>query len=697
MEFKQFKEAMQQQAEKVFQGVEVLFETEVGKDDLWNLYLDSFPEGTNEIYRERREFDCSACKQFIRAFGNVVSIKNNEVVSIWDFEVNHPTYTPVVTALSSFVKSAAVKDVFITKEAKFGVDANKELGEDGTVRTWEHFYLQLPKKFVSKSSKSEAALAGEYRDIRNVFKRSLEEISQEATETILELIAQKSLYKGEEWQGVLEKFLALQKEYQTVTNKENYCWAKSVEVGGAVGKIRNHSIGTLLMDVSEGMDLDEAVRRYEKIVAPTNYKRPKAIFTKKMVEQAKKTVEELGLSDSLGRRFATINDITVNNILFANKDAHKQMAGDVFDEMSQEVSVNPKKFNKVEEISIDDFVNNVIPKATKIELLLENKHTPNLVSLIAPQNQDAPTMFKWNNNFSWAYNGNITDSMKERVKAAGGRVDGVLRFTHSWNYEGMRNGSLMDLHVFLPGSTQRHNIRGGKEIHDNYGNSERVGWNHRKHIPSQGVQDVDYVNIAPPGYIPIENITFPTMDRLKEGVYIFKIHNWEARHPNDGGFKAEIAFGGQEYRFERKAPLEHKEWITLARVELQKGEFKILEMMENDVTPINVWGLPTNQFHPVSVCMYSPNYWDGQKGVGHRHYFFVLKGCKTEDQPNGFFNEFLKEELMPHKRVFEALGGKMKVEASDNQLSGVGFSSTKRNSIVCKVEGSFTRTLKINF
>lgn len=31
-----------------------LFEVAIDKDALWNLYLDSFPEGTNSMYRKRR-------------------------------------------------------------------------------------------------------------------------------------------------------------------------------------------------------------------------------------------------------------------------------------------------------------------------------------------------------------------------------------------------------------------------------------------------------------------------------------------------------------------------------------------------------------------------------------------------------------------------------------------------------------------
>ena len=61
------------------------------------------------------------------------------------------------------------------------------------------------------------------------------------------------------------------------------------------------------------------------------------------------------------------------------------------------------------------------------------------------------------------------------------------------------------------------------------------------------------------------------------------------------------------------------------------------------------------------------------------------------------YNEFLDNSLNTHRKVFEVLAGKMKCPVSKEQLSGVGFSSTQRNELICKVAGSFTRTLKIKF
>ena len=489
-----------------------LFEVNVDKDEMWNLYLDSFPAGTNKIYRERREHDCSCCRQFIKTVGNAVVIKDNKVTTIWDFESNDDTYQPVLNALSTFIKSHVVSDIYVSKFKKIGTMQNYEEMENGRMHEWSHFFLELPDKFVDRSSRSEGDIKGSFRDTRNVFKRSLDEIDMDSLDTILELITSNTLYKGEEWKGALTEFRKYKAEYDKLTTdeeKNNYAWEQSVKVGIAIGRIRNHSIGTLLVNVSEGMDLDTAVRKYEQIVAPSNYKRPKEIFTKKMLKDAKKTITELGYMDSLGRRFATLDDITVNNILFSNKDSAKRISGmdDIFGEMEREVASNPKKFSKVEEIAVGKFVTDVLPTAREVEVYFENRHINNMVSLIAPENKDAKTMFKWNNNFGWAYAGNMTDSMKERVKAAGGKIDGDLRFSIQWNEDGKDNCDL-DAHC---------KEANGFEFY--FGAAKKPHFS-----PTKGQLDVDI--ISPYGNIAVENITWADRRSMRVGKYLFFVHQY---------------------------------------------------------------------------------------------------------------------------------------------------------------------------
>jgi hypothetical protein len=73
----------------------------------------------------------------------------------------------------------------------------------------------------------------------------------------------------------------------------------------------------------------------------------------------------------------------------------------------------------------------------------------------------------------------------------------------------------------------------------------------------------------------------------------------------------------------------------------------------------------------------------------------MLKDCINDEEPNAFYNEFLKDELVSkHKRVFEALGSKAHVESTDSQLSGIGFSTTQRNTVIVKADKN---VYKVNF
>lgn len=662
MQFIDFQHLFTQHSKRVL-SLNNLFLLDVEKDDLWETYLESFPPEFNQIFRERREFDCSCCRGFVKNYGNLVAITDTfDVVTLWDFNTNDRVFQPVLEAMRSLLQ-AEVDRAFFNKSPKLGTKVNHEELENGYM-TWNHLHMEVPAKYVKQNV---AECQEEKRSIAQVLRRSLEEISSDSIATVLELIAEKILYRGEEWLGALTKFQQVHTAYhQLRSNKRNkFAWKVSGELGVGVAKIRNHSIGTLLTDLTQGMDVELAVRRYESIMAPTNYKRPKTIYTPRMVEQARQIVEEMGLGNSLGRRYAIIRDLTINNVLWANRNARKGNQGlDVFSQLREELPVNPNTLRNVQPIHIEDFLK-ASGNYQSIEVLFEQRLAGNLMSLIAPNDLSAPSLFKWSNGFSWAYNGNVADSMKQQVKEAGGDVNGVLRFSIRWNTQA-DNRNDYDAHARVPGG---HIYYGGKK-HD------------------YGQLDVDIIN--PGSKVAVENITWPSADKMKKGTYTFSVNNF-SHNGGTNGFDAEIEIDGEVYTFEYPHDLAHKKTVDVAEVGWDGKQFTVKQLLKGNsrtATSRELWGINTNQFQPVSTVMLSPNYWEGELGIGNCHCFFMLNGCINDGTPNGFYNEFLNEQLTPHRKVFEALGSKMKVEASEHQLSGLGFSTTRRESLIVRINNS---------
>ena len=491
----------------------------------------------------------------------------------------------------------------------------------------------------------------------------------------MELINQTptSLYRGKEFEPILHQFVLLQRQYKRLPEdeRENFCWTAAGEAGSVVSRIRNTAIGTLLVDLSAGMDLEGAVERFENKVSGTNYKRPTALVTPRMVEQAKEKLTELGLLTALERRYATETDIPVFNLLFKDKP---QILTDVFDEISRDALINPRTLSKVEEISIEDFIKNVVPTATTIQVLVENRHLNNLVSLLTAQDPNAPMLFKWGNPFSWSYAGNIADSIKERIKQAGGNVEGALRTSLSWsNYDDL------DIHVQEPR---------GFVIH----------FRAKQNPMTSGTLDVDMNAGGCNSRSPVENIIWTQKDRMQEALYRVAVQNFNQRETNDTGFAIQIECNGEVFDFEFKTNPRNQEMQQIAEFEYSKetgitfkGEVK------SNILSKTKWNVKTNRWSKVTRLLLSPNHWDGERGIGNRHYMFMLENCQSDEAPRGFYNEFLRPEMDENRKVFEVLGSKIQVPESQNQLSGLGFSDTQKSSIIAQVVGKFKRTLKINF
>lgn len=682
MQFREFRKALKKHFDTMVSESGNLFEVELDKDKLWELYLSSFPEGTNNMFRERTEHDCSACKQFIRNIGNAVTIKDNKVETVWNLQLGDTTYQPVVDALNAFVLSHNIAEVYVSPTVRVGVESNWEVGEDLKRTKWEHMYVDVPEAFVNKTDRSLGDIKGDKRDVRNVFYGSLKEINLESLESVLDLISQDSLARGFEQKGMVETFKEYKKKFDLLSSDEqsNFAWENYSKVGEATAKIKNHSIGTLLTNISEGMNFDVAVAKYEAIVMGDNYKRPKPIFTARMLEEGQKKINELGFNDSLARRYATLDDISINDILFSNRDAAERIKDSgVFAEMASEAIKKPKKFSSIEEVSIDKFIKDILPTATELEAYVENKHANNMVSLIGPVKKESKTMFKWGNSYGWAYTGNVAESvMKQRVKEAGGNVDGDLRFSIQWNDTGEFNGDDLDAHCKTAAGTE-------------------ISFRHKTCTRTNGMLDVDIMNPSN-GKPAVENITWADRKTMPDGKYIMQIFNYCDRY-GKGGVRAEIEFDGVIYNFEYLPRIRgnEAECINVAEVTLNKGEFSIKTLLPNTSSSKEVWGLKTGDFVPVSVVMLSPNHWEESKGTGNKHFMFMLKGCVNPDRPNGFYNEFLVEELMKVKHVMEALGSKMAVDNVEDQLSGLGFPSTQRAELTVKVKGATERLLKIKF
>lgn len=703
---------MQKQIQQKFaemQATGKLFRVELTGNEIWDLYIQSFAPENNPVFRDPNssERNCNHCKNFIRRYGNIVAISAEYgIVTMFDVAVTGE-YENTAKVLSAVIKSARVAEVFFETfaelqklpyescsqsqaEYQLGTAKNvkrytKEEAEKygvvkaGETRTFEHLSLRVGTAFVDKSGSSVESIMGNYRDAKNVFQRAMETISLDTLQLVRDLINQGSLLDGNTHLFKLDTIIPLKAEYDTLpaTARENWCWVKSYKF--PLAKFRNELIGVLCSELSEGEELNKAVQSWNKRVDPVNYMKTTAPITKKQIEEARKFVEENGYTESFNRRFATIDDIKVSEILHSNIGDGKIKSVSVFDGIKPTSTRHKRnEFDGIEEVGIEKFMKDILPTCTSVEAFLLNSHDGNMVSLTTANDKNSKPIMKWSNNYSWTFNGNLAgkSQIKDAVKSKGGRVDGVLRFSMIWNDGNGGDGSDLDAWCQQPDGTKIGYSAGFR--------ADRGG----AFTALSGQLDLDNTN--PAGKLAVENIYFADLKKMKNGVYRFWVNQY--REHNSHGFKAEIECNGEVYNYEYNQAVARN--VDVAEVTLKDGVFTIRHILPESNTARVLYGLETNNFHKVKLVCNSPNHWNGEQ-IGNKHYFFMLENCKSPVAVRAFHNENLLPELAEHRKVLEVLGATNMIETTENQLSGLGFNATVRDEIILKLQGTHKRVIRV--
>ena len=653
--FKTFSIAVHDQYNKMAE--QVLYTTDIL--DIFESYLNAFPEGTNPMYRVRTEHDCNCCKNFIRRLGHLVTLdESGNRQTVWDNYHELPApYDVVGKAMRDLVMQAPLVSVFYTKETIFGSNPTPD---NHDAKLWNHFVGTVHTRHRSNKP---GEVCSTFNTGAQVFERGLTELKPEAFDTVLALIEAKDLYRGEEHLRPIQEFQKIQQAYLKATDKKAFVL---VNASKPVARFRNTAIGTLLTDLSDDVPVDQAVRIFESKVAPLNYKRTSAPISPKMIDDAVAKLSELGLEGAIHRRHAKISDVSINDVIWVDNASKILMKDSISDLLMPSAFVPAANIKSATDITIANFMEKEIGNFESMSVLVRNDQVNNLMSITGGDGPER--LFKWDNNFAWSYNGEVTDSIKERVKKAGGRVVGAkLRVSLSWF-------NIDDLDIHCTDPTNQHIFYGNK----------------------LDILDVDMNAGSGTNNTPVENLSW--MGKLKDGSYMITVDQYSQRTKENPGFIIEVEYEGKltQYRYNHEVRVQ----ITCLQMIVEDGRLtKIISApsMSADAAPKDVWGIKTETLVPVQTVMLSPNFW-GDNASGNKHWFFILKDCNNPDPVRGIYNEFLRSDLEAHRKVFELLGAKTKCQPTTDQLSGIGFSSTVTNElIVVGKTGSRSKAFNVKF
>lgn len=261
--------------------------------------FDTFLQYIPDTYKQ--EYTCRACQHFVDRFGGLVFIKEDGTTesAIWNVDNIPGMFQEPIAQMKEIVESANVQDVFVSDYVNLGTfDTNG----------FHHFSVNLPRIMLNTSRiKKASQVSAEKAEDYGMLKRALEKYSMPNIEQALNILESGSLYRGDSYVGRCKWFKEVKEKISVINNQKahiNMIWKCAATAPNGFTHISGSMLGTLLNDIVTGYNFDAIKSRFENNMSAENYRRAQSAPTQRAVESAEKTIEKLGLADSLRRRYA---------------------------------------------------------------------------------------------------------------------------------------------------------------------------------------------------------------------------------------------------------------------------------------------------------------------------------------------------------------------------------------------------------
>lgn len=373
-----------------------LFETDA---DLTEAYLGNLGD-------ERQVHTCSACRQFLKNFGGLVTIGEDgrQASAFWNADAAPEFYRPALRAMQRLVSRANITAPFLSPLKTWGIPKTGD---------WTHFAVQSPKVFKHALLSAGQAMAAKREDHGTVA-RGLADFSAAHIAEAIRLLEADQFARNKSFVAPLHWLADLHAKRSTTLDKrarDNILWRAVATAPDGFCHPRSAVTGTLLEDIAAGMAFADVKARFDAKVHPLQYQRPQVDPSAGNLAEAERIVEKMGIAPSLERRFARLDDLQIAWSPPVQK-AKPAASGGVFAHIQPKGAAAPITVHGAPAVTMtwDKFARTILPAAEAIEAQVTGGRM-NFITLTTATHADAPVIFKWGNPVAWyVYHGGASAS-----------------------------------------------------------------------------------------------------------------------------------------------------------------------------------------------------------------------------------------------------------------------------------------------